>query len=154
VLDSLKNINRSLVVLETALAGGLLLVVFLVVLTQVLMRYLFAWPNPWSEELSRFCFIWLSMLGAALAVERKSHFGFDQAVKRLSPTRRLWARRFATAVVVAVAILLIGSGAALIRLALGQHSAALDVPMSWVYAAVPVSGLLMLIHILSGEETD
>jgi TRAP-type C4-dicarboxylate transport system permease small subunit len=154
MLDSLKKINSSLVVLETGLAAGLLLVVFLVVLSQVLMRYLFAWPNPWSEELSRFCFIWLSMLGAALAVERKSHFGFDQAVKRLSPTRRLWVRRFATAVVVAVALLLIGSGVALLRLTLGQHSAALDVPMSWVYAAVPVSGLLMLIHILSGEETD
>jgi TRAP-type C4-dicarboxylate transport system permease small subunit len=153
VTDSLTKINRSMVVLETALAGGLLLLVFLVVLSQVLMRYLFAWPNPWSEELSRFSFIWLSMLGAAVAVERRSHFGFDQVVKRLSPARRLWARRFATAVVVAVALLLIGAGLALVRLARGQHSAALDVPMSWVYAAVPVSGLLMLIHIVSGEET-
>lgn len=153
-MNALKTINRSLVALETTLAGGLLLVVFLVVMSQVLMRYLFAWPNPWSEELSRFCFIWLSMLGASLAVERRSHFGFDQVVKKLSPARRLWARRFATMVVVAVAILLIGSGAALVRLAVGQHSAALDAPMSWVYAAVPVSGLLMLIHILSGEERD
>ena len=153
-MDSLKTINRALVVLETALAGGLLLIVFLVVLSQVLMRYLFAYPNPWSEELSRFCFIWLSMLGAALAVERRSHFGFEQAVKRLSPTRRLWAERSAKALVMAVSLLLVISGLALVRLALGQHSPALDVPMAWVYAAVPVSGVLMLVHLSSGEETD
>ncbi len=80
---STQKLNRDLVALETFVAGGLLLIVFIVVLSQVVMRYLFAQPNPWSEELSRFCFIWLSMLGASLAVERQSHFGFDQALKRL-----------------------------------------------------------------------
>jgi TRAP-type C4-dicarboxylate transport system permease small subunit len=134
------------------LAGGLLLVVFLTVFTQVLMRYLFSWPNPWSEELSRFCFIWLSMLGAALAVERRSHFGFDQAVKRLPPQWHRWARRVATSAVAAVSLLLIGSGLALVQLTAGQHSPALDVPLSWVYAAVPISGLLMLIHLLVGDD--
>jgi TRAP-type C4-dicarboxylate transport system permease small subunit len=151
-LTSLKTINRSLVTIETTLAGGLLLVVFLTVFTQVLMRYLFSWPNPWSEELSRFCFIWLSMLGAALAVERRSHFGFDQAVKKLPLQWRRWARRVATSAVAAVSLLLIGAGLALVRLTGGQHSPALDVPMSWVYAAVPISGLLMLIHLLSGDD--
>jgi TRAP-type C4-dicarboxylate transport system permease small subunit len=154
VLDFLKAINRALVLLETVLAGGLLLIVFLVVLSQVLMRYLFAYPNPWSEELSRFCFIWLSTLGAALAVERRSHFGFDQVVKRLSSTRRRWAQRLATILVMAVAFLLVISGVALVRLALGQHSPALDLPMAWVYGAVPVSGVLMLVHLSSGEEAD
>ena len=153
MLGALKKINRYLVALETALAGGLLFVVFLVVLTQVLMRYLFGWPNPWSEELSRFCFIWLSMLGAALAVERKSHFGFDQALRKLTPEQYRWARRFATAAVAAVSALLIVSGMALVQLAGAQYSPALDVPMSWVYASVPVSGFLMLIHLSSGEDS-
>lgn len=153
MLRALKKINRYLVALETALAGGLLFVVFLVVLTQVLMRYGFGWPNPWSEELSRFCFIWLSMLGAALAVERKSHFGFDQAVRKLPTEQHRWARRFATAAVAAVSALLIVSGLALVQLAGAQHSPALDVPMSWVYASVPVAGFLMLIHLSSGEDS-
>jgi len=153
MLGALKKINRYLVTLETALAGGLLFVVFLVVLTQVLMRYLFGWPNPWSEELSRFCFIWLSMLGAALAVERKSHFGFDQVVRKLSPEKYRWVRRLAKVTVAAVSALLIVSGLALVHLTGGQHSPALDVPMSWVYASVPVAGFLMLIHLSSGEDS-
>jgi TRAP-type C4-dicarboxylate transport system permease small subunit len=53
-----------------------------------------------------------------------------------------------------VSFLLVVSGVALVRLTNGQHSPALDVPMSWVYAAVPVSGLLMLIHLIGGSEGD
>jgi len=148
-----EKLNRILVAFETFVAGGLLLVVFLVVFSQVVMRYLFAQPNPWSEELSRFCFIWLSMLGASLAVERRSHFGFDQAVKRLPPSRHRLARRAATIVVMMVSLLLVFPGLALVRLTLHQRSPALDLPMAWVYGAVPISGLLMLIHLFCRKET-
>ena len=150
----MEKLNRTLVTLETFVAGSLLLVVFLVVLSQVVMRYLFAQPNPWSEELSRFCFIWLSMLGASLAVERRSHFGFDQVLKRLSSSRRRFARRAATIVVMLVSLLLVFPGLALVRLTLHQRSPALDLPMAWVYAAVPVSGVLMLIHLFCRKETE
>ena len=150
----MEKLNRGLVALETFVAGGLLLVVFLVVLSQVVMRYLFAQPNPWSEELSRFCFVWLSMLGASLAVERRSHFGFDQALKRLPPSRRRLARRAATVVVMMVSLLLVFPGLALVRLTVDQRSPALDLPMAWVYGAVPISGILMLIHLLCRKETE
>ena len=78
----LRAVNRVLVRLETCAAGGLVITVAVVVLLQVLMRYLFAYPNPWSEEVSRFCFIWMSLLGASLAVEHRAHFGFDQVTKK------------------------------------------------------------------------
>lgn len=148
------KLNRGLVALETFVAGGLLLVVFLVVLSQVVMRYLFAQPNPWSEELSRFCFVWLSMLGASLAVERRSHFGFDQALKRLPPSGRRLARRAASIVVMMVSLLLVFPGLALVRLTIHQRSPALDLPMACVYGAVPISGILMLIHLLCRKETE
>ena len=86
----LRALDRGLVAVETCAVGVLVIAVCGVVLLQVLMRYLFAYPNPWSEEVSRFCFIWLSLLGASLAVERRAHFGFDQVTARLRPR----ARRF------------------------------------------------------------
>ena len=81
----MKRLNQVLVTLETYAAGALVITVCVVVLLQVLMRYLFATPNPWSEELSRFAFIWVSLLGASLAVEHRAHFGFDQVTKKLAP---------------------------------------------------------------------
>ena len=146
----MKRLNQTLVALETVAAGALVITVCAVVLLQVLMRYLFAEPNPWSEEVSRFAFIWVSLLGASLAVEHRAHFGFDQVTKKLTPPAQRAVERFAWAVVLAFSLLLIGAGIALMDLTLGERSAALNLPIAVVYAAAPVSGALMAIHLLAG----
>ena len=130
--------------------GVLIIAVCDVVLLQVLMRYLFAYPNPWSEEVSRFCFIWLSLLGASLAVEHRAHFGFDLVTKKLAPRAKRAVEMCAGAVVLLFALLLIGTGIALMDLTMGERSAALNLPVALVYAAAPVSGVLMAIHMLAG----
>ena len=149
----LKSINRRAVAVESFLAGSLVFAVFVVVLLQVVMRYLFERPNPWTEELSRFGFIWLSMLGAALAVELGTHFVFDLLVDRLRPKLRILVRLCSTAFVAAMAIGLVVLGFQLVDLASTQRSPALNLPISWIYASVPVAGLLMLLHITAALDT-
>lgn len=143
-------LNRALVTIETCTAGGLVITVAVVVLLQVLMRYLFAYPNPWSEEVSRFCFIWVSLLGASLAVENRAHFGFDQVTGKLAPRMKKAVEVGARVVVLTFAILLIGTGVALMDLTMGERSPALNLPVALVYAAAPVSGALMVVHMLAG----
>ena len=152
--NTLARINRVLVAVETRAAGALVITVAAVVLLQVLMRYLFATPNPWSEELSRFAFIWVSLLGASLAVEHRAHFGFDQVTKKLARRARRAVETFAQAVVLGFALLLIATGIALMDLTLGERSAALNLPVALVYAAAPVSGALMVVHLLAGRARD
>ena len=154
MMRRLRALNRALVALETWAAGGLVITVAAVVLLQVLMRYLFAYPNPWSEEVSRFCFIWVSLLGASLAVEHRAHFGFDQVTKALAPRAKRAAERFAGAVVLGFSLLLIGTGIALMDLTMGERSPALNLPVALVYAAAPVSGVLMVVHLLVGWMTE
>ncbi|WP_419942968.1 TRAP transporter small permease [Candidatus Palauibacter sp.] len=146
----LRTLNRVLITLETYAVGVLVIAVCDVVLLQVLMRYLFAYPNPWSEEVSRFCFIWMSLLGASLAVAHRAHFRFDQVTARLAPRARKVVETFAGAVVLMFALLLIGAGIALMDLTMAERSAALNLPVALVYAAAPVSGALMVIHLLAG----
>ena len=150
MMRRLRALNGVLVRLETCAAGALLITVALVVLLQVLMRYLFAYPNPWSEEVSRFCFIWLSLLGASLAVEHRAHFGFDQVMKALAPRAKRAVEMFAGAVVLLFSLLLIGTGIALMDLTMGERSPALNLPVALVYAAAPVSGMLMVVHMVAG----
>ncbi len=147
--ERVRALNRVLIRLETYAVGVLVIAIVDVVLLQVLMRYLFSYPNPWSEEVSRFCFIWVSMLGASLAVAHRSHFRFDQVTRRLPPRARKAAERFAAAVVLLFALLLIGTGIALMGLTMGERSAALNLPVALVYAAAPVSGVFMAIHMLA-----
>ena len=52
------------------------------------------------------------------------------------------------------AFLLIATGIALMHLTMGERSAALNLPIALVYAAVPVSGVLMVIHLLAGRKED
>ncbi|WP_419167715.1 TRAP transporter small permease [Candidatus Palauibacter sp.] len=146
----LRTLNRTLIALETYAVGILVIAVCDVVLLQVLMRYLFAYPNPWSEEVSRFCFIWMSLLGASLAVAHRAHFRFDQVTERLPPRAKRAVETFAGAVVLVFALLLIATGIALMDLTMGERSAALNLPVALVYAAVPASGVLMVIHLLAG----
>lgn len=153
MLRFLKSLNRRAVAIERLLAGSLVLSVFLVVLLQVVMRYVFQRPNPWSEELSRFGFIWLSMLGAALAVELRTHFVFDLLVARLSARLQLLVRICSTAFVAAMAVGMIVFGLELVYLASSQRSPALNLPVSWIYASVPTAGLLMLLHITAAIDT-
>ena len=145
-----RALNRALVALETWAAGGLLVTVSAVVLLQVLMRYLFAQPNPWSEEVSRFCFIWLSLLGASLAVEHRAHFRFEQVTKKLAPRARRVVEAGARVTVLIFSLLLIGTGIALVDLTAGERSPALNLPVALVYAAAPVSGVLMVVHMVAG----
>ncbi len=147
----LEALNRTLVSLETYLVGGLVVAVSVVVLLQVLMRYLFTYPNPWSEEVSRFGLIWMSLLGASLAVEHRAHFGFDQLTRGLAPRAKGAVQAFANSVVLMFSLLLIASGIALMHLTLGERSSALNLPVALVYAAAPVSGVLMVVHMLAGS---
>ncbi len=145
----LRTLERGLTIVETGAVGGLLIAVSAVVLLQVLMRYVVAQPNPWSEELSRFGFLWMSLLGASLAVGRRAHFGFNRALAVLPEGARRLVRNGARGAVLAFALLLVGTGAALVALTLDERSPALGLPYALVYAAAPVSGVFMLIHLVA-----
>jgi TRAP-type C4-dicarboxylate transport system permease small subunit len=99
-------------------------------LAQVVARYGFAAPLSWSEELSRFLFVWLSFLSAWLAWQRREHIAVDLLPEAFRPA----ATRLCEALVLGFAILAMVKGMRLMGLAAGQPSAALNLPMVWVYA--------------------
>jgi len=63
----------------------------LIVAVQVICRYILKVSLPWSEEFSRYLFIWGTFLGAAVAFARDSHIRIDSLSRRLPDTvcRRL-----------------------------------------------------------------
>ncbi|GAA5235309.1 TRAP transporter small permease [Verticiella sediminum] len=54
----------------------------------VLLRYLFNAGITVADELSRFCFVLVTFLGAILTIRERAHLGVDSVVKRLSPAGR------------------------------------------------------------------
>jgi TRAP-type C4-dicarboxylate transport system permease small subunit len=145
--SALRAIERSVARAETWAAAGLVLLITFTVLAQIVMRYVLARPNPWTEELSRFAFIWLSALGAAMATRRGAHFVFESAVQALPPRAAAFVVRLVRALVAVMLVGLAVTGARLVLLLRAERSAALEVPMALVYASLPVAAALMLLHL-------
>jgi TRAP-type C4-dicarboxylate transport system permease small subunit len=115
---------------------------------QVVSRFLLRAPSSFTEELAGFLLIWIGVLGAAYGFRTRSHLGIDLLVSRL----RGGARRNATIIahtlvtVFALSVMVIG-GALLVRLALqlNQISAAMGIRVGFVYLALPLAGMLMIV---------
>jgi TRAP-type transport system small permease protein len=101
----------------------------------------------WVEETSRFLFIWLSFLGAALAVEQAAHIRIDFFARLLPARVRLILEILVYLGMAAFAIVMTYQGA-LVSLRAGDRSPVLLIPMSCAYLALPISGVAILLFAL------
>lgn len=126
------------------LSALLLTVIVGLLLAGVLSRYVFSLPVIWIDEVASICFLWLAMLGAALALDRNEHLRLTLFVT-LMPTRwRALTEAFGTVV---VAALLIGLLPTAYEYAWEERfimKPALDVPNAYRVAAIPFGFTLMI----------
>lgn len=117
-----------------------------VTLAQVIFRYVIAAPLPWSEELARYCFVWIVFLGGAVGLSRGIHLGVDLLVNRLPTPMRRSADALTNLLIAAFAVTVIYASFLVINMNMFQRSPALGVQMSYIYIAIPISmGLIFLI---------
>ena len=142
--------------LDRILAGfliGLTVVMVLTVTWQVATRFLLNSPSSYTEELATYLLMWISLLGAAYALRLRVHLGIDIVTARLSPgvQRRARVASYAVVALFALVALVVGGGILVgVTLELGQRSAAFEVPVGYVYAVLPLSGLLMVYYAIVG----
>ena len=133
-----KFLRFALAFLMTAMVGS--------VVWQVLSRYLFVVPAAWTEELARFLLIWIGMLGAAYAYRQGSHLGIDLLANKLEGIgkQRLNSVVHIVCLLFAASVL-VGGGGSLVSMTweLKQYSAAMGLPIAYVYSVIPASGVLM-----------
>ena len=130
----------------------LMAIMTLDVLWGVFTRYAIGAQASWSEELARFLLIWIGILGAAYASGQNMHLAIDLVSPKLSKASNRWLNLFIRGLIIAFALfVLVIGGTRLIYISqvLGQLSPALRVPMSVVYAVVPLSGLLIIYYKLT-----
>ncbi len=138
------------VLLGVAKAVVILISVLMIAVTmaQVVFRYLVEAPLPWSEELARYCFVWIVFLGAAIGLSRGVHLGVDLLVNQMPERIRKVLAVISNALIVCFAGSVIYASVPVIKMNMFQHSPALGVQMSSIYLAIPISmGLIALIGI-------
>ncbi len=112
----------------------------------VFCRYVLKSPLSWTEEVVLLCMVWTCFLGASIATKRREHIVID-IVLALVP-RRLAKAMEAASVLTIIGILgvVLWQGIRLLEVTQYVTTTALGIPTMYMYAAVPVSALLMLIH--------
>lgn len=136
--------------IDQLVAGTLMLAMTLILLTvvwQVISRYVLQDPASVTEELSRFLLIWIGLLGAAFAYRQKVHLGFNMIVEKQSEQVRKYTHTVVELLVIifcATTLVFGGSQLVTLTLELEQISAALGIPVGYVYVVLPVSGILLI----------
>ena len=141
------------------LMASLMAMMVAVVTWQVVSRYALGDPSAWTEEVARMLLIWVGLLGGAYAYRQKAHLGLDLRRQKVGPRDqgRLEVIADISCGSFALAVLVVGGGS-LVQLTweLEQTTAALGIPMAWVYIVLPLSGVLIvyysIISLLSGRK--
>jgi C4-dicarboxylate transporter DctQ subunit len=129
-----------------ALVGVLTVCVFL----QVLIRFVFKFPIPWTEEVSRIAFVYIIFIGATIAVRDRAHINVDFLLVMLPPRMACWVRRIGVLLVAGFLCFVIWQGIVFVRATGVQVTPVMQLPFRHLYLIIPTSGALMLLYLLLG----
>jgi TRAP-type C4-dicarboxylate transport system permease small subunit len=129
----------------------------IVVSLQVASRFLLHTPMIWSEELARFLFFWVVLLGAAMSVRNRRHFVVDVTGgrrDRLTPRIRMFVDVIPELAIVGFCLLLLVQGILYTETGLLRTATNSRINMALVYAAIPVFAALSLIYATANLVAD
>lgn len=145
--------------IEIYLSASLLIFFSLLCILQVIMRYIFNASLTWSEELSRYAFVWFVYTSAAYAVKYQRHVKFNFLVNLLHKISPVYSQILKIIALLCWISFLIfvdyySFQTVINQFKMGQVSPANQIPMYIVYLGLPIGALLMTFrviqHIING----
>jgi len=138
-----------------------LAVMVVLVFGNVVMRYGFNSGITLSEELSRWLFVWMTFMGAIVALREHGHLGTDMLVGKLGPAGKKFCLGLSYVAMLFICWLLFSGAYQQAVINLDSTSAVMEVSMAWIYAPGVVfavlGGLILLtelLRLLTGQMRD
>ena len=131
--------------LLNVLLGASVAILIVPVTIQMISRFTQLIPAwIWTEEMARFLFIWMVMLGAMIGVRDGSHFECD-VWPELKPRANALLRIVSMVFVLVFALVFVWYGIRFVQFGWNQTSELADMPMTWIFVAWPLTGLTWLL---------
>lgn len=132
--------------LEESICVTLMSVMTVVIFIQVVMRYVMHNSLSWSEELARYCFIWLIYIGVAYGCKKMKHIKIDAALRLFPEKCRPYVVILGELLVIAFAAYIVKTGIAYTvkQAQYGKVSPALGLPLQYINIA-PAAGFALVI---------
>lgn len=142
--SKLNKINEK--VLEFCQLLSVILIFLIIISTsvQVITRFVLNSSLVGTEEVSRYSFIWASMLGAGICVSRYSHPNVSFLADILKGKAKMLQELFVQIMIAIMGLILIVQGYNMVQITLNQFSPTLKVPMWIIYLAIPVGGIIIV----------
>ena len=141
----MKNLPVIVTAVYKAVLTVMTMALFVIVGVSVFTRYYLNSSLGWSDELSRFLFIWVTFLGAAYAYALSEHIGLDFVVDRIKNNRTRIMVRLLGEIAIGMVILTIAWYGWDVAASATNVSPALSIPMTYIYGVVPLTGWLMMV---------
>jgi TRAP-type C4-dicarboxylate transport system permease small subunit len=126
--------DRVLLVVLTITLFALVIVSF----AGVIARLMYS-PLVWADELMRYLFVWMTMIGVIIVASRRAHIVIDALDQMLPEKARKWVLAVSELIVMAFCILLLKYSFNFVEMGMKQISSALRWPMVWVYISFPIA---------------
>lgn len=120
------------------------------VVWQVISRYLLGSPSIITDELSRFLFMWVGLIGAAYATGLKQHLAIDLLLMKQVGKRKIMLELLILMITILFSLLVLiygGINLVLDTYMTGQVSPSLGINMGIVYLCLPIAGCIMLLYL-------
>jgi TRAP-type transport system small permease protein len=117
------------------------------VISNVIARYVFSHSLTWVEEVSRYLMIWSAMLGCGLALRVGGHIAVESLAGAVRPAAARCIRAAIVAIMGVTLLALIWIGIEYVDFAWEQETPVLGMSFGLIYLAIPIGSLLMLIHL-------
>jgi TRAP-type C4-dicarboxylate transport system permease small subunit len=143
----LKRVWEGIVrLVEEVVPSFALLVMFIVIIYQVVMRDLFAKPPTWSDELARYLYIYMVFLGAAHISRKHAHIRMDMLPARLAGRARALLLLVLEVATIGFLIFAVRSGIIFYDFYRRIPSPAMEMRSGYLIAIVPAACVLMILH--------
>lgn len=143
------RLDRGLAATVEGVAALIVLAEIAILLAGVTARYVFHAPLVWSDELASILFLWLSMLGAVVALRRGEHMRMTGLVSRVGPTPRALLETLAITAPIAFLAMILHPA---LDYAMEEQfivTPALEISNAWRAAALPTGlGLMAVVALI------
>jgi TRAP-type transport system small permease protein len=132
--------------LDVALIASVAILIIPVSL-QIFSRFTALIPSYiWTEEMARFFFIWMIMIGSMVGIRDGAHFDVD-LWPELKPRANALLRIVSNLFVLVLALVFIWYGIKFVQFGWDQTSELAELPMPWIFVAWPMAGLTWVLYL-------
>ncbi|WP_423408316.1 TRAP transporter small permease [Heyndrickxia sp. MSNUG] len=145
VIKAIDSINRVVGILLSLMLG----VMSILIILQVISRFVINFPLTWSEELSRYLMIYIVFLGAGLAMRHNNLISIELLPESLSGNKRKVVIILVMIISIIFFAILFKQGIDMLGMVKMQSSPGLQLSMSIPYASIPIGSFVLAINSLA-----